>query len=84
MLFGQNKIFGIEFLPKSDFFNIYENVRQGGISISSSLSRSVSSSSPEKGLKGPTVKHLSVLARRHMITVGVGLPNQPVGLMWTS
>jgi len=34
-----------------------------------------------KGLKGPAVKHLSVLAKRHMITVGVGLPNQPVDLM---
>ncbi len=33
-----------------------------------------------EGLKGPAVKHLSVLARRHMISVGVGLPNQPVGL----
>ena len=31
-----------------------------------------------KGLKGPTVKHLSVLAKRHMITVGVRQSN----LVW--
>jgi len=35
---------------------------------------------PEKGLWRPTVKHLFVLAKRHMIPVGVGQPNQAVDL----
>jgi hypothetical protein len=33
-----------------------------------------------KGLSGPTVKHLFVFAGRHMIPVGVELPNQAEGL----
>ena len=33
-----------------------------------------------QGLKGPTVKHLFVLARRHRIPVGVELPNHAEGV----
>jgi hypothetical protein len=59
-----------------DLFNIYENVRQGSIYGQATLQ--------PHGLKGPTVKHLFVLAKRHMISVGVGLPNQADGLIRTS